>query len=341
MYQIHEGYAPVRKSQPTPGDVHVNAPLTQISIAFLQEADKFIADRVFPNIPVAKQSDRFYTYDRGMFNRDEMQERAPGAEAAEVGYTVDNTPTYFAKVYALHVKVPDERRANADSVLQPDREATELLIHKAMIKRESLWATKFFATGIWAEERAGVAAAPAGTQFLRWDVAGSTPLKDLRGGKQAVKRRHGFEPNKLILGSDVWNTLVDHADFVDRLNRGQTPVGPAKVNRAQLASILEIEEVMVADGVVNTALEGAANVHSFVLGKHALLVYAAPRPGLMVPSGGYTFSWTGFLGAAPQGFRIFKLRDDKAHSDWVEIEMAFDQKLISSELGAFFLNAVS
>ena len=63
--------------QPTPSDVHVNAPLTQISIAFLQNASDFIATRVFPNIPVSKQSDRYYTYERGDFNRDEMAERAP------------------------------------------------------------------------------------------------------------------------------------------------------------------------------------------------------------------------------------------------------------------------
>jgi len=64
--------------QPTARDVHVNAPLTNISIAFLQSQDSFVASRVFPSIPVMKQSDRYYTYDRGDFNRDEMQLRAPG-----------------------------------------------------------------------------------------------------------------------------------------------------------------------------------------------------------------------------------------------------------------------
>ena len=67
---------------PTPGDVHVNVPLTNISIAYLQNASNFIASRVFPNIPVQKQSDRYYTYDRGEFNRDEMKERAAGTESA-------------------------------------------------------------------------------------------------------------------------------------------------------------------------------------------------------------------------------------------------------------------
>ena len=58
--------------RPSPGDVHVNTPLTNISIAYMQDATKFISQRVFPNIPVAKQSDRYYVYDRGEFNRDEM-----------------------------------------------------------------------------------------------------------------------------------------------------------------------------------------------------------------------------------------------------------------------------
>jgi hypothetical protein len=34
------------------------------------------------------------------------------------------------------------------------------------------------------------------------------------------------------------------------------------------------------------ALEGATNVHAFIGGKSALLLYVAPRPGIMVPSAG-------------------------------------------------------
>ena len=98
-------------TQPTKGDVHVNKPLTNISIAYMQQATNFVADTVFPNIPVAMQSDRYYTYDRGYFNRDEMQERAPGTESAGSGYEVDNTPTYYAKVYAFHHDVPDQVRS--------------------------------------------------------------------------------------------------------------------------------------------------------------------------------------------------------------------------------------
>ncbi len=95
-------------TQPTNSAVHVDAALTNISVAFLQNANHFAAGRVFPNVPVSKQSDRYFVFDRGDFNRDEAEVRAPGTESAGGGYELDNTPTYFANVYAFHHDVPDQ-----------------------------------------------------------------------------------------------------------------------------------------------------------------------------------------------------------------------------------------
>ena len=81
----------IRKAQPTPGDVHVDSPMTNISIAYLQAASLFVADRVFPNIPVQKQSDLYFKYDRGMFNRDQMPK--PRASATPWTRTVTTSAT--------------------------------------------------------------------------------------------------------------------------------------------------------------------------------------------------------------------------------------------------------
>jgi hypothetical protein len=88
--------------RPTPSDVHVNAPLTNISIAYIQRATQFIADRVFPIVPVTKQSDRYFVYTRADWLRSEVQLRGPASESAGGGWVLDNTPTYFADVWAVH-----------------------------------------------------------------------------------------------------------------------------------------------------------------------------------------------------------------------------------------------
>lgn len=325
----------------TGGDIHVNVPLTNISIAMMQSMDNFVSDKVFPTIPVAKQSDRYYTYDRGYFNRDEMEERAPGTESSGSGYTVDNTPTYYCPKYSFHHDIPDERVANADSVLAPDREAVELVTRKAMIKRERLWATKYFGGGIWATDYDGVAAAPGANQFLQWNDAASTPIEDMRAAKTTVLGLTGFEPNTLVMGQQVFDKLVDHPDIVDRVKYGQTPNGPALIEAPELAQLFKIPRVFVMKSIVNTGKEGQANAHSFIGGKKLLLAYAAPTPGLMTPTAGYTFSWTGLLGSGAMGGRIKKWYENRLSAERVEIDMSFDQKLVSNELGVMFDTAVA
>lgn len=326
---------------PTPGDVHVNTPLTNISIAFLQNSANFVASRVFPNIPVSKQSDRYYTYDRGDFNRDEMQERAPATESAGGGYRLDNTPTYFANRYSFHKDIPDEVRANADAVLNPDREATAFVTHKALIKREKLFVSKFFGTGLWGTDYTGVSSGASGTDILQWNDANSTPIESIRAAKRSIAESTGFEPNKLVLGRAVYDALLDHPDIIDRLKYGQTAGGVANTSTSDLAALFKVGEILVMNAVENTGKEGQANSHSFIGGKNALLCYAADTPGLMTPTAGYTFSWTGLLGAGAEGNRIKSFRMENIGADRVEIDMCFDQKLVSADLGQFFSGIVA
>lgn len=329
--------------RPSPGDVHVNTPLTNISIAYMQDADKFISQRVFPNIPVTKKSDRYYVYDRGDFNRDEMKERAPGTESAGGSYKLDNTPTYFAKVYAFHKDIPDEVRANSDAVLAPDREATEYVTTKGLIKREKLWAQKYFTTGVWGTDE---------TPGTLWDAANSTPIIDVREAKRQVLRDTGYEPNTWVLGKKVYDILLDHPAIIDRVKYGQTGPNPAMAGMAALMALFEIERIFVMKAIENVDAEKATDFvhppaadyfdHQFIGSEvDSLLCYSAPSPGLMTPTAGYTFSWSSMVGAGSEGNRIKRFRMEQLESDRVENQMAFDQKLVSADLGFFFNNTVA
>lgn len=330
----------IRKSQPTPGDVHIDRPLTNLSVAFLQAREKFIADRVFPMVPVDSQSNKFFTYDRGQFWRDQMTLRAPGAESNEVGYSV-TTDNYFADVWALHHDIPDQVRANADAPIRPDMESTELLMHQFLIKREKLWASSFFTTGVWTTDITGVNSAPSGGQVLRWNVANSTPIKDIDAGRSSIAKLTGYEPNVLVIGREVWEILRNHADIIDRIKYMGTNANPAVVTRQAVAQLLELDEILVAGSVENTAREGATNAYAFINGKNALLAYRAPAPGIMTPSAGYMFAWTGYTGAGAGGQRIRKFRMEHLASDRVELEAAFVHKKVSADMGYFFSTIVA
>lgn len=328
--------------KPTPGDVHVNRPLTQISLAFLQNDANFVATKVFPNIPVSNKSDVYFTYDRGEFNRDEMAERAPSTESAGGGWTV-STDNYAARRYAFHKDIDDELRANADAPLNLDREATEYVTSKAKIKREKIFVSKFFTTGVWTTDITGSASSPNAGEALQWNDAASDPIQDVRTGKLTILESTGQEPNTMVIGYPVWQKLQDHPDIIDRIkySGGISNDRPAQVTMSALAQLFEVERILVMKAIENTAKEGDTNVHAFIGGKHALLCYAAPSPGVMTPSAGYTFSWTGYLGATSEGSRIKRFRLERITSDRIEIEMAFDMKKVAADLGYFWSGIVA
>ena len=102
-----------------------------------------------------------------------------------------------------------------------------------------------------------MAASPSTNEVLQWNDASSTPIEDVRAYSDTIHGLTGKRPNKLTMGREVWTQLVDHPDLVDRIKYSGS-VGntvPAMVSRMAVASILELDEVLVADGIQNTAAE--------------------------------------------------------------------------------------
>jgi hypothetical protein len=303
----------------------------------MQDASDYIADKVFPVVPVQKQSDRYFVYTKGDWFRDEVQIRAPGTQSAGSGYNLDNTPSYYAPVYAIHKDVDPQVRANSDDPLNPDRDATLWVTHRIMLKREIIVASAVLATGVWAS--------PDITPSPQWNLANSTPLEDIEAQIWAIKQVTGKFPNRFVLGPRVWEVLKNHDEIVQRIKYTQRGITTPEL----LASLIAPPgvpdfQVLVAAAVYNTSNQGAADNFQFIAPtKDCLLLYAEPEPGIMVPSAGYIFTWVGLLGAGAFGSRISQIPTPLygIGSVRVEAELAFAVKVVGNDLGKYFTNAVS
>lgn len=324
---------------PGRSQTHIDTALTNISVAYIQDAKDFIADKVFPIVPVMKQSDRYFMYKKEDWFRDEVQERKHAAESAGGDYEIDNTPNYFCHVYSFHKDVTEDDRANTDTPLNADQDATDFVTQKFLLKKEKMWSNTYFKTGVWGTDVTGL---DAGTGInadkIKWNLAASDPIKAVDNARTTVKQTTGYKPNKLVIGPYTYNALKNHEAILDRIRFTQRGV----VTLDLLASLFEVDEVLVAGGIINSAKEGAAESTNFIFGKHALLVYAAPRPALKTPTGGYTFTWKGLLGAGAFGNRIVRLPMDHLGlgTERIEGEMAFEMKVVGTDLGYFFNNIV-
>jgi hypothetical protein len=322
---------------PTPGDVHVDRLLTDVSIAFMQDQGDFIADQVFPIVPVTNRSNLYSVWDRSDWLRDEAKERAPSTESAGGGFTVDNTPSYFCRVWAWHKDLDDQTLSNADNQFQLEQRSTQYVTRKLLLRREKLWIATYFGTSIWGTDVTGVSGTPSGAQVKQWNDTASTPVKDIRRYSRNIQRLTGFRPNVLVIGPDVEDALLDHPDIIDRIKYTQQGF----VTRDLLARAFGVDRLLVPGAIVNAAPEGRAGSYDFLYGKSALLAYAAPNPGLELPSAGYTFAWTRYSNADGMGAQISRFRMQHLRSDRIEGEMAFDMKLTSSELGIYFGTVVA
>lgn len=327
---------------PISNQVHIDSALTNLSVAYMQSQDAFIADKVFPIVPVQKKSDRYFVYSKGDFFRDEAKLRAGGTESAGGDYDIDNTPSYFTNRYAFHKDVTDEDRANADTPLKPDEDAEQFVSQKLLIKREVVWSNNYFKAGVWGTNVGGVATgATPGTSFIKWsDYSASNPAKDVRYLKTLIAGNTGFDPNTLTLSYDVYNMLLDHPLVLDRI-KYTSAATPGKVANI-LADLFDVSRVLVAKSVLNTANKGAKDNINFTLQNGVLLSYSAPNPGIKVPSAGYVFAWTGLKGAGAYGNRICRIEAPLLGegTERIEGEMCFDAKVVGSDLGAFMQNVI-
>ena len=313
-------------AQPTVSTVHVDKALTNISVAYVQSADAFIANKVFPTIPVANKSDKFFTYTKNDWFRDEAKLRGPSTESVGSGYNL-STDNYSCDVYALHKDLDDQTMANADAALNLEREAALFVAQRMMLKHEIEWTSTFFTTSVWGTDS---------TPTNLWsDYTMSSPLTDIETAKRTVLANTGFKPNTAVMGYDVWIQLINHPDLIERIK--YTSSEP--INTGVIARYFGLDRIFVAEAVKATNVEGATGAYSFVQGKHCLVCYVPPSPGLLTPSAGYTFAWNGVSDGAGDTIGTTRFYIPEIRSWRVESQMAWDSKVVATDLG-YFLNSV-
>lgn len=329
-------------SNPNITQVHVDRLLVNFSVAYIQSESAFICNQVFPMLPVDKKSNRYMIYTKDDWFRDDAQLRAPGTESAGGGYDVDNTPTYTCQVYAYHKDIDEQIDANTDLPMNQKRDAVRFVTRKLLLRQEIQWVSDFFTTGKWTGSSTGTDITVATT----WDDPTSTPIEDVQAQQLAILTNTGFEPNTLVVGFAVYQKLVRHPDVIDLIKYSAGPGNPAIANESALAKIFGVERVLVSKSVKNTAAKTPGSTTftgATIAGKHALLCYVNPSPSIMEPCSGYHFMWTGIsrgIGTTVSAYEI-PMPWLGLNTVRVEAEVAWANKLVGADLGAFFASVVA
>ena len=315
------------------GDLHIDTPLTNLVIGF--EPKGFIVDQIFPEVPVGKQSDKFYKWEKGDFFRIADTLRAPKTKGRRVEFNV-SSDSYFASNYALVHEESFEAMANADTVLSSREKRVRALKSLIMLDWENRVAAQ-----ISSGSNVGSFTTLSGTG--QWsDHANSDPFNDVEIGKEAIRATTGMEPNLIIIPKQVMATgLKHHPDMVDRVKYTGTNNNPGLVTANALAQVFDVERVLVPTAIKNTGSEGLADSFTNVWPNNVILAYVTdgPDPDGQDPSLGYTFRWADSILGVPFAAEIWN-DPDGGNFENRRVQTYQDEKLTATELGYVIADAV-
>jgi hypothetical protein len=322
----------------TPSAVHIDQPLSNLTLAYVQEQTNFIADKVFPVVGVQRQSDKYYLYDRAGMNRaGNVKKLAPRTEVNRIGMAISND-SYYADVYGIGMDFDEQTIANEDAMLEIRSAGAQTLVNQVLIEREEQFASSFFSAGVWTTD-----VTPAN---LWSDYTNSTPITDVTAGRRTMQLKSGgFKPNTMGIGKEVRDVLINHPDILARLNGGATVTNTAMITDAKLAEIFEVENLYIMEAVKNGAVEGLAEANAFIGGKNALLVHTPRASGLMTPAAGLTFAWNNIPNVNNLGITVESFSDDALKrqqvAEHIQVKMAYDMKVVGADLGYFFEDVIA
>lgn len=270
----------------------------------------FIADKVFPVVPVKKESDVYRVYDRD-FRLPDTKRAAKGV-AKEHSFNVTES-TYVLEQHSLKDYVSDRDAENYE-ISDLRRDTVEELTDKILLRREKSVADLFTSTS-WSQN-VSLAAANAWNA----DTTVSNPIPVMDTAATVVLEQGGMAHNFGIVPYRVMLAAKNHKSVIDRIKYTSADITPMMI-----AGLFDLPEMLVPKAVLDSAAEGVTASIAPLFGDNVFVGYKAERASIMKPSAGYVFQ-----NAIPL---VKRWRVEERQSEALEVNLHFQPKVVASLSG--------
>lgn len=244
---------------------------------------KFIANRVLPILEVQEAGGTY-----GRIPLKQLLKRADAKRGPRGDYnTVDwqFTPdTFSTHEYGLEGPVDANNAAKYANYVDAELETAKLVLHAVLLEaeirvRDLLFPGAYTPTPVTNE----------------WDdKANATPLDDVDAAVLRIFAATGIWPNAIVFNKKVFRNLQRCDEILDKIaaQGAGDKIKPKDVNVAMLAACFDLEHVIVAEGVYNSAGENLTATPGHIWSdEYAAVGRVAETQSITEPCVGNTFHW--------------------------------------------------
>lgn len=305
-------------------DYVVDPLLTNLSVGYKNNA--LIADQLFPRLTVESEKGFYYTFNKVDQFTVEKDLRTGIARANRVGWNMSKASYGPLIEHSLESGISKEdKRILGEETAR--RKATELVTNKILLRHEIDVNAKLKDTAIITQTQT-----LSGTSQFS-DYTNSDPIGKVATAVDTIKATAIAGGNRIVLvmGYQVWRILRNHTKLVSRLGNAAMIT---LLSKQQVAQLLEVDDIIVAEGFQNTAAEGQAGSLSYIWGKDLWVMSLAGQPSLESVNPGYTLQ----LAEARQ---MDSWSEPEVKADFVRFTDFFEPKVVAPESVFYYKDAVA
>jgi hypothetical protein len=303
------------------GGSHIDVPLSQLAMKVFDGGGDFVASRLFPAVPVDKQSDGYYVMDPDTWLRIPDTKRAPKSPVKRSEWKV-STDTYFAHNRAHGTDHAMETIANADAAIRI-RQTSTMFVTELMLRDLE----QRVANQVTSISNVGSGVTLTGTQ--KWgDYANSDPISDVMTGTAFIENNTGLQPNTVVVDKDTDRILRFHPVLRDYIKYTQS--GPVPTNLLQ--EVFQVDNYWVTRGIYNAAKEGQTASLVNIWGNTFLLTRVTPPSGLQTATFGLGFRWQPEGFPSPFAVERYPHHDRSRKAEVIDSQYFQDEKVVAKNL---------
>jgi hypothetical protein len=307
--------------------VHRNAATDKVAVNY-RNAEMVLGTKIFPTVPVKKEGDVYHLWTKADIFRDDAHPVMPGARASRGGFGLETPVAYQTECVKFAWAIPDRVKANMDSAVAADANATVKCMDKIALSKERVISD--YLTGTSASWTSSETIA-AGSEFD--SAGGGDPIGVFKTAVSTIQGLLGVTPNKAAMSWKVWWTLRFHPAIRDYIKYSSDSKSPSVASTAIMAELFGLEEIVVCKAIYNSANPGATAVYADVMTDTVWVGYVTKAPSIMEPSAGYIFQ------AGPPTTKSW--REEPEEQDVVEAKENYVAKATCADAGYRIINCLA